>query len=45
MEVVYAEELVRRTEDLGELGRAKPVPLRQLLVHVMREYAQHIGAR
>ncbi len=42
-EVAYAEELVRRTEDLGKLGRAEPVPLRQVLVHVIREYAQHLG--
>jgi uncharacterized damage-inducible protein DinB len=42
-EVAYAEELVRGTEHLGELGRGEPVPLRQVLVHVIREYSQHLG--
>jgi uncharacterized damage-inducible protein DinB len=42
-EAAYAEELVRRTEDLGELGRGEPVPLREVLVHVIREYSQHLG--
>lgn len=42
-EVAYADEVVRRTEDLGELGRGEPVPLREVLVHVIREYSQHLG--
>jgi uncharacterized damage-inducible protein DinB len=42
-EVAHAEELVRHIQDLGELGRREPVPLRQVLVHLIREYAQHLG--
>lgn len=42
-EVAYAQELVRRAEHLGEVGRGEPVPLRQVLVHLVREYAQHLG--
>lgn len=42
-EAAYAQELVRRTEDLGQLGRVEPLPLREVLVHVIREYSQHLG--
>lgn len=42
-EVAYAEGLVEDTPDLGQLGRGKPVPLREVLVHLIREYAQHMG--
>ena len=42
-EVAYAEELIENTPDLGQLGRGKAVPLREVLVHLIREYAQHMG--
>lgn len=42
-EVAYAEELVEAIPDLGQLGRGKPVPLREVLVHLIREYSQHMG--
>ncbi len=42
-EVAYAEQLVDNTPDLGQLGRGEPVPLREVLVHLIREYAQHMG--
>ncbi len=42
-EVAYAERLVEDTPDLGQLGRGRPVPLREVLVHLIREYAQHLG--
>ena len=42
-QVAYAESLVEGTPDLGQLGKGKPVPLREVLVHLIREYAQHMG--
>lgn len=42
-EAAYAEELLRRHEDVGALGQGEPVPLREVLVHVIREYSQHLG--
>jgi Protein of unknown function (DUF664) len=42
-EVAYAEGLIERTPDLGQLGRGKAVPVREVLVHLIREYAQHMG--
>lgn len=42
-EVGFAEEVVQASPDLGQLGRGKPVPLREVLVHLIREYAQHAG--
>ena len=42
-EVSKAKALVEATPDLGQLGKGKPVPLREVLVHLVREYAQHMG--
>jgi hypothetical protein len=42
-EVAFAEALVATTDDLGELGRGRPVPLREVLVHLIEEYARHVG--
>lgn len=42
-EVAFAEDLVERTPDLGQLGKGEPVPVREVLVHLIREYAQHMG--
>jgi uncharacterized damage-inducible protein DinB len=45
-EVAFAEELVERTSDLGTLGRradGSALELRNVLVHMIEEYARHCG--
>lgn len=42
-EVAASDAIVARTVDLGERGRGEPTPLREVLVHLIREYAQHLG--
>jgi uncharacterized damage-inducible protein DinB len=42
-EVAYGNRLVSGEADLGSLGAGKPVPYREVLVHMIREYAQHMG--
>jgi uncharacterized damage-inducible protein DinB len=44
-EVDYAEDFVARTADLGTVGNrhGAPVPLRDVLVHMIEEYARHCG--
>jgi uncharacterized damage-inducible protein DinB len=42
-EVAHAESVIAGFEDLGERGRGEPVPVREVLVHLIREYAQHMG--
>ena len=41
-EVTFAEQFVADTSDLGTLGTTK-VPLRDVLVHMIEEYARHCG--
>jgi uncharacterized damage-inducible protein DinB len=41
-EVAFAEEFVTNTADLGTPGTTR-VPLRQVLVHMIEEYARHCG--
>jgi uncharacterized damage-inducible protein DinB len=41
-EVAFAEELVAGTADLGTTGRSGS-PLRDVLVHMIEEYARHCG--
>jgi uncharacterized damage-inducible protein DinB len=41
-EVAFAEDLVADSDDLGAPG-ATGVPLRQVLVHMIEEYARHCG--
>jgi uncharacterized damage-inducible protein DinB len=41
-EVVFAEQFVANTADLGIPGATK-VPLREVLVHMIEEYARHCG--
>ena len=36
-EVAFAEEVVARTRDLGELGRGEAVPVREVLVQMIEE--------
>jgi hypothetical protein len=45
-EVAYAEELIDTSADLGREGRmrdGKPIQLREVLVHMLEEYARHCG--
>ena len=41
-EVGFADQLVAGIDDLGVLGRTQ-VPLRDVLVHMIEEYARHCG--
>lgn len=41
-EVMFAEQFVADTADLGTLGTTQ-VPLRDVLVHMIEEYARHCG--
>lgn len=41
-EVAFAERYVAETVDLGTLG-ARDIPLRDVLVHMIEEYARHCG--
>jgi uncharacterized damage-inducible protein DinB len=41
-EVAFAEQFVADTADLGTLGRTQ-VPVRDVLVHMIEEYARHCG--
>jgi hypothetical protein len=43
--VSFAEQYVERTEDLGTMGshHGDAVPLRDVLVHMIEEYARHCG--
>ena len=45
-EVTFADELVERTDDLGSTGQlldGDPIQLREVLVHMIEEYARHCG--
>ncbi|UQX88663.1 DinB family protein [Jatrophihabitans telluris] len=44
-EVTFAEEYLARTPDLATMGdrHGKPLPLRDILVHMIEEYARHCG--
>ncbi|MFD9413032.1 DinB family protein [Streptomyces sp. NPDC059989] len=44
-EVAFAERLVERTPDLGATGAGgeEPAELREVLVHMIEEYARHNG--
>jgi len=42
-EVEFAEQFVAATPDLGTLGKGRAVPLRDVLVHMVEEYARHCG--
>jgi len=41
-EVAFADEYLAKTTDLGTLGATK-APLRDILVHMIEEYARHCG--
>ncbi len=42
-EVARSEQVIEGIVQLGQLGSGKPVPVREILVHLVREYAQHLG--
>ena len=44
-EVAFAEAYLNRTDDLGTLGtrHGRRIPLRDILVHMVEEYARHCG--
>ena len=45
-EVAFAEDYVARTPDLNTIGHTRdgqPVPLRDILIHMIEEYARHCG--
>jgi uncharacterized damage-inducible protein DinB len=42
-EVAFAENFVNDSPDLGVLGKKSGVPLREVLIHMIEEYARHNG--
>jgi len=42
-EVAFAEQLVKDSDDLGSRGKRSGVPLREVLIHMIEEYARHNG--
>jgi uncharacterized damage-inducible protein DinB len=42
-EVAFAEKFVADAPDLGILGKDPQVPLREVMVHLIEEYARHNG--
>lgn len=42
-EVAAAERIVADVADLGQLGCGAPTPVREVLVHLVEEYARHVG--
>jgi hypothetical protein len=42
-EVANTGECVKKIADLGQLAEGNPTPVREILVHLIREYAQHLG--
>jgi uncharacterized damage-inducible protein DinB len=42
-EVAFAEQFIEATRDLGTIGKGRDVPLRDVLVHMVEEYARHCG--
>lgn len=42
-EVEASTKVLGGVSDLGELGKGKAIPVREVLVHLIREYAQHMG--
>lgn len=42
-EVGHSRTILEGIDDLGALGRGRAVPIREVLVHLVREYAQHLG--
>lgn len=41
--VMATDSILASVPDLGDLGVGKPTPVREVLIHLIREYAQHMG--
>ena len=42
-EVANSNRCMEEVSDLGQLAKGEPIPVREILVHIIREYAQHLG--
>ena len=42
-QVDRSNRVILGVADLANLGRGEPVPVREVLVHLIREYSQHLG--
>ena len=42
-EVANSRTTLDAVSDLGDVGEGRAVPVREVLVHLVREYAQHLG--
>lgn len=42
-QVALSRSIIEKVSDLSERGTGNPVPVREILVHLIREYAQHLG--
>jgi uncharacterized damage-inducible protein DinB len=42
-EVAFSDKVVAESPDLGACGKKQGVPLREVLVHMIEEYARHNG--
>lgn len=41
--IAHVDAVFAGVADLGQLGAGRLVPVREVLVHMIREYAQHLG--
>lgn len=42
-EVARSEQVIEGISDFGQRGVGEPVPVREVMVHLIREYSQHLG--
>jgi len=42
-ETAATDRVLAGIEDLGDLGKGEPAPIREVLIHLIREYSQHMG--
>ena len=42
-EVLRSDRCIDEISNMGQLAKGKPMPIREILVHLIREYAQHLG--
>lgn len=42
-QVAVSRSIIANVADLSERGAGNPIPVREVLVHLIREYAQHLG--
>jgi len=41
--VAASNGVIKGVEDLGQIAKAQHLPVREILVHLIREYSQHLG--